>query len=314
MKILVTACICTFNRHALLRMAIDSLLSQNISKQTFKIIVVDNSTDIDAAHESLKFYQNNPLINYIIEKRPGLSNARNVGLKSCESEYIAYLDDDAIAADCWLQEVMCGFDSRYGNVGVVGGKVSPIWEVPCPEWLPEELHGLVSVVDWGGEMRVAENHEWFAGANIAYRVDSAIKLGGFELGLGRTGNSGNNLLSNEETRLNELLVADGHVRVYSPNASVKHLVTKERLTQKWIKKRMAWQAVSDCISNPMMAIESSRISRSKILQYKKQVENENGKLPGMQSEASTPHEFLIQTSMIYVNIVQSLIGTHANKQ
>ena len=82
----------TYNRCELLKRAINSVLDQTINVK--EIIIVDNgSTDNTYEMISSLF----PEITYIYENRKGVSIARNVGIKNCDSTWIAFLDSD----DAW---------------------------------------------------------------------------------------------------------------------------------------------------------------------------------------------------------------------
>ncbi len=88
----ISVVIPTHNRCELLKRAISSVLNQTIRSK--KIIVVDNgSTDNTYEMISSLF----PEITYIHEKRRGVSIARNLGIKNCNSPWIAFLDSD----DAW---------------------------------------------------------------------------------------------------------------------------------------------------------------------------------------------------------------------
>ncbi len=88
----ISVIIPTHNRCELLKRAISSVLNQTICVR--QIIVVDNaSTDNTYDIISSLF----PEIEYIYEKRKGVSIARNVGIKNCQSTWIAFLDSD----DAW---------------------------------------------------------------------------------------------------------------------------------------------------------------------------------------------------------------------
>ena len=240
----ISVCICTYNRYDLLPKAIDSALSQSLSSADYRIVVIDNSPDHEAAQEFGRQYSDEPLITYHVELTPGLSNARNVGAQMCGTDFISFMDDDAIADPHWLKKILEAFDAFGERVAVVGGKVDPIWEEPRPQWLEDSLLGYVSVVNWGGEVREAAETEWFAGTNITFRTSAVLEHGLFDVKLGRVG-GGANLLSNEEVELVRRIREAGGLAIYQPEAMVRHLVERRRLTQHWFRKRVAWQAVSD---------------------------------------------------------------------
>ena len=244
----ITAVICTYNRYDLLKKAVDSLALQSLPRDAYEIVIVDNSPDLLRAEAERDQYEHRRGVTYIIERTPGLSNARNVALRSCRSPYISYLDDDAIAAPNWLEMVIEAFKAFPGQAGVVGGRINPIWAAPRPSWLADSLLGCLTVVNWGGVLRIASPSEWVAGANISFLVEPLRDIGGFPVNLGRIG-SGNILLSNEEIQVLSDMNKRGLKVIYAPAAEVEHLVDVSRLDQSWIRKRMAWQAVSDFLKN-----------------------------------------------------------------
>jgi len=239
----ITAAICSYERYDLLPQAIDSLLRQTLPATDYRILVVDNSPDRDRAQNFALRYREHASVSYVIEARPGLSNARNVAAAQCESELLAFIDDDAEAAPNWLASLVEAFASD-ARVAAVGGKVVPRWMAPRPPWLHDRALGYLSLVDWGGRRRKPAAGEWLAGTNLAFRCDRLRALGGFALGLGRDG-SADHLLSNEEIELLQRLRDAGDVILYAPEAEVTHLVPPERLTQVWFHRRVAWQALSN---------------------------------------------------------------------
>ena len=88
----ISVIIPTYNRCDLLKRAIYSVIKQTITPK--EIIVVDNgSTDQTYQMVSSLF----PEINYFIEKKRGVSAARNKGILESKSKWIAFLDSD----DAW---------------------------------------------------------------------------------------------------------------------------------------------------------------------------------------------------------------------
>lgn len=241
----ITACICTCNRYDLLEKAMQSLLSQTLSDQRYKIMVIDTSTDqkqtiaIDQEGSSNR-------INYFYAGPVGLSRGRNIALKKCRTPLIAYMDDDALAEPDWLEEMLKAFELSH-DAAAVGGPVDPIWETGPPAWLPQSMNGYLTIVDWGNEEKEISDEEWLAGTNLAFRVEIALIAGGFSESLGRRPGV---LLSSEELDLCQRLSLSGHRVIYSPAVRVRHLVTRERCTQSWVRRRVAWQVISDLIMEP----------------------------------------------------------------
>ena len=88
----ISVIIPTYNRCELLKRAINSVIKQTITPK--EIIIVDNgSTDQTYQMVSSLF----PEINYFIEKKRGVSAARNKGILESKSKWIAFLDSD----DAW---------------------------------------------------------------------------------------------------------------------------------------------------------------------------------------------------------------------
>ena len=88
----ISVIIPTYNRCDLLKRAIKSVIKQTITPK--EIIIVDNgSTDQTYQMVSSLF----PEINYFIEKKRGVSAARNKGILESKSKWIAFLDSD----DAW---------------------------------------------------------------------------------------------------------------------------------------------------------------------------------------------------------------------
>jgi GT2 family glycosyltransferase/glycosyltransferase involved in cell wall biosynthesis len=248
----LSAIICTYNRYDLLPGAIDSLVQQDIPAGLLEIIVVDNSPDQAGAARFGQRYAGLSNLTYIVEPKPGLSNARNIGTAAALGRIVAFIDDDARACQSWAKELLNAHAAFDGQAGVVGGPIAPRWTDEKPAWLGKPLLGYLSLVDLGHELRELSAGEWLAGCNISFDREALIAAGGFSTRLGRTG-SGSTLLSNEETELSERVRAIGKLVIYAPKAVVEHVIPPERLTQSWFLRRAAWQAVSDLLSEPELA-------------------------------------------------------------
>jgi len=244
----ISTCICTFERYALAERALASLATQTMPPEQFEVIFVDNSPANPKAEDLRCRIHSGSYsglqIRYIAEPVQGLSRARNAGLNACNSNVIAYLDDDAIAHPHWLENLASVFASSSPAVGAAGGKVLPLWESDRPPWLSDKLLPYLSIVDWEIPQGTLPQHLYLAGANIAYSVTALRNIDGFRTDLGRTGTS---LAGNEEIAACDLIRAAGFDIRYCPEAIVEHTVSRDRVTQPWFRRRLFWQAISDQI-------------------------------------------------------------------
>lgn len=303
----IVLCICTYDRYDLLPKAIESATKQTLPVDQFDILVIDNSPDHNRAEAFGKRFASIENLTYFIERTPGLANARNVAVAMTRAPLIAYMDDDAVASPAWLQEILNAFKIFGGTAMIVGGRVDPIWSAPRPSWVHESMLGNLSVINWGGEARVAAPKEWVAGTNIAFRTSAVLENGGFARNLGRIG-SGSSLLSNEEIQLVEKICASGGVTIYAPEAKVDHLVDASRLTRTWFRKRSAWQAVSDFIMAPDRSSAEAKHRWQSILDYFNALPPQERTVRGLMLETDDPDLFLWQTSAIYTLTTLQLAG------
>lgn len=303
----ITAAICTYNRYDTLPKAIVSLTHQSLPDDQFEIIVVDNSPDHERSREISEDFDEIPNLKWIIEKTPGLSNARNVATANASAPLIAFMDDDAIAFPSWLDKLAGAFAQFGEHARMAGGRVDPLWGAPRPDWLADDLLGFVSVVDWGGTARFAGKDEWVAGTNVAFRVDALKEAGGFSTNLGRTG-SGHSLLSNDENDVIARMGAKGGRLIYVPDAVVEHLVPAERLTQTWFRRRVAWQAASDYLLDPVRQFNQASNYWNGVTEYYARLPPKYRNPRGLYVHQSDPEMFRIQISALYNFTIALLSG------
>jgi GT2 family glycosyltransferase len=245
----LSAVICTYDRYDLLPDAIESLRRQDAAPGAIEIIVVDNSPQQGEAAEFGRRYAGIPNLTYLTEATPGLANARNVALAAARGRIVAFIDDDARASPCWAGALIAAHAAFAGRAGIVGGRVVPRWQGEKPAWLGPKLHGYLSLLDLGGELRELPEGASLVGCNLSFDREALTAAGGFATNLGRIGPP-TTLLSNEEIEICARIRRAGKVAVYAPDAAVEHIIHAERLTQAWFRRRAAWQAVSDLLAMP----------------------------------------------------------------
>lgn len=248
--------ICTNSRYSLLEKALASALMQGDSVD--EIIVVDNSPDRDRAEAFARGYSSLRQVHFAFEEIQNLSHARNVGIALAHTDIVAFIDDDAVAEPNWAKALIKAFATGGADAGCVGGPVKPIWTSAPPTWLTPALAGYFSILDLGDRQKELSRGDWLAGCNIAFNRQALLSIGGFRTDIGRTGNK-LCLMSNEEAAAWQKLKRAGKKVLYSPDAIVSHHINEDRLNNQWLSRRIAWQAVSDVISDPELA---SRVADS----------------------------------------------------
>jgi succinoglycan biosynthesis protein ExoM len=99
--------ICTFHREALLAKALDSIFRQTCPSQLrVSVVVVDNSDDETAAAVVAQKQPHSPFnLRWMAAHPANISVARNAGVRSVDTEFVAFLDDDQEMQPGWLETV-----------------------------------------------------------------------------------------------------------------------------------------------------------------------------------------------------------------
>jgi cellulose synthase/poly-beta-1,6-N-acetylglucosamine synthase-like glycosyltransferase len=151
-------------------------------------------------------------------EHPGLGGARNSGIAAAAAPVVAFLDDDAVVTERWL-ELLSG---PYADpeVAGVGGSIEPRWQTRRPPWFPPEFDWVVGCTFRGMPERTDEVRN-LIGCNMSYRRDLLVELDGFRLGYGC-----------DETELCIRLRQRWPQKrlVYVPEAAASHYVPDSRAT------------------------------------------------------------------------------------
>ena len=240
----VSVIVCTYNRCALVRESILSLLEQDIAKNSYEIIVVDNNSTDNTKYVVEEISKGEmPVLKYIKEDRQGLSYARNRGAREASGEIVAYIDDDAIAEKGWLKGLLDVY-RNFPDAGIVGGRIDPVWLHEKPSWITKNIEVAYTILNYGNEIKEISFPKTPFGANLSVKRDVFLSLGGFSTQLGRKAAS---LISNEELYLCYLVEQNDKKLYYTPNAVVHHKVFPERLNRRFLFKRAYAQGISNIL-------------------------------------------------------------------
>jgi glycosyltransferase involved in cell wall biosynthesis len=99
---------------------LDSCINQNISKEEYEIIIVNDGSPDGSKAIAEKYVEENTNIKLINQENRGLSIARNNGLKVAQGKYVWFVDsDDWIAENC-LYEIVKEMESQNLDLLQIG--------------------------------------------------------------------------------------------------------------------------------------------------------------------------------------------------
>jgi GT2 family glycosyltransferase len=237
---ILSVVVCTHNRPGDLTRCLAALAA---CAEPVEVVVVDSASQPDCRSLVEHWHPRIPALRYVREDGPGLSRARNRGLREATAGIVAFLDDDAAPRAGWARSLVAAFDGDP-RIGCVGGACTAVFRdgAERPAWLSERLLQFAGVTRFGSRAREARSTSEFPfGANIAFRVRA---LPGDETFAERLGRHGKTLLSGEELALVEEIRAAGWKVWLEPDAVVEHTVHPERCESQYYWRRLWWAGVS----------------------------------------------------------------------
>ena len=261
MALQISALVCTHNRATYLRRALASLAAQSFPASQFEILVVDNASSDATREVAEQARAAGAPLRYVHEPRLGVSHARNRAWQEAQAPLVAFLDDDALAPPDWLERIVAEFARLDPTPGCLGGPVEPIWEVERPDWLPDALLPYLTVLELGQGPGPMPRGKFLYGTNASFARAQLAAIGGYSPALGPIGRW---LRSGEDTFVQKQLRARGCELWYEPALRVRHHVSAERLTQRWLLQRLYHEGLSRARQR-LLAGEPGTFARARLV-------------------------------------------------
>src|SRR2546423_1949367 len=233
----------TYNRSALLKRTLDSLLAARVPEGlSVRITVVDNNSK-DETRAFVEDYvrRYGDRINYLFEGQQGRSAALNAGIAATRGDFVGMIDDDEEIDSHWYERVREAFGRD--DVDFIGGVYQPRWGGEQPVWLPKDYPAVIGWIDGGDKVRVfGQDYDGvLMGGNAVIKRSVLQRVGYYSTALGR---NGKRLLSVEDEDMTERLLAVGARGLYLPDLIIYHYIPPERLTKRYFRRWCFWRGVS----------------------------------------------------------------------
>jgi GT2 family glycosyltransferase len=216
----VSLVICTRDRPERLRRCLESVAA--LTFQPAEIIIVDNGIRREETRRVAEHFER---VRYIVEPIPGLSRARNAGVRAASSPLVAFTDDDIVLSPDWLFHLVNAL--RDPSVAAASGLVFPA-ELRTEAQIAFEhqfggFHQGYEPRSYGPQFLRRAGHKappvWSicAGGDMIVRRSTFDSVGLFDesLGAGAAGCS-------EDSEFWYRILANGGTCAYAPAAAVHH--------------------------------------------------------------------------------------------
>ncbi|WP_436344715.1 glucosyl-dolichyl phosphate glucuronosyltransferase [Natronorubrum sp. FCH18a] len=245
MKVSVVVCTYAMDRYDVFSECVDSVLAQTYDPLEV-VIVVDGNDDVFervrtdyGARDNVRVHCN--------DANQGISYSRTRGAELASGEVVAFIDDDAVAEDDWVEELARVYEER--DAIAVGGHVAPDWVTEKPDFFPAEFYWLVGCDERGMGDHMAELRNTY-GSNISFRRDVFLSVGGYDENTGRRGDR--HIQAHEAPVCIRMANKYGRGVVYNTEAVVHHKLFDYRGDFRWLVFRSFWQGYSKRIMDLLL--------------------------------------------------------------
>lgn len=239
----------TFNRGKVLKSTVLSIISHQYANCQYEIIVVDNGSTDETKIVCSEFANQIVNFSYYYDATPGLLTGRHIGASKAKGEIFAFIDDDVVVSDTWLNTIHSVMSKR-NDIGFLTGPNLPLYHSYPPDWLSffwsESKNGKecgwLSLIDFGKEEKeISPNYIW--GLNFIIRKSIFQILGGFHPD--NISKEFQHFQGDGETGLTLKAVEQNIKALYHPGVLLYHQVPSTRMTYEYFDNRAYYQGVCD---------------------------------------------------------------------
>lgn len=234
----ISVIICCYNSQHLIKETLEHLANQDTNDAfDYEVVLVDNNcTDhtVEVANNVWKALDTTIDLNVVTESKPGLSYARETGVKHSKGELVVFCDDDNWLASNYLQ-IAFDFMMVHPEVGALGGQSLGELEIDIPDWWDVEKtnYAVGKQANKSGNV-TKRGYVWGAGIVVRRAILNRLYAANFKsLLLGRKAEV---LSSGDDSEICLWVILMGYKLWYLEDLKFKHFITKVRLNKNYLKK------------------------------------------------------------------------------
>lgn len=221
----LTICMVVYNEEKHL-----SLIEQNIcflrkAKRDIPILFIDNAST-DQTSISLQKIAQQYSLDYILRDLNHLPQARQMALEHCRTDWLGFIDADCRLDEDWLNKLTQKIRDVSSDVVAIGGpwKMAGAWKNEY-EALFSTFLGHFGLLYLQPAYSCEKMVRHLPTANIAYRCESVLKVGGFNSKNARVG---------EDLDLSQRLMDNKLQILFYPDMKIEHFLPARYLS--WFYK------------------------------------------------------------------------------
>ena len=223
--------ICTYDNAALLDRTLDAISRQRVSPDVrWQVLVVDNNCTDRTPEVVGRYLESGEIpLRRVHEPRQGLTPARLRGVESTGADWIAFVDDDCLLAEDWVEQA-ARFAAGNPECGAFGGQIILEWEADPPPYVASRRYAYAG--KYHGD--TAHRRPWIAGAGMVVRRAALAGCGWID-GQFLEDRIGKRPVSGGDMEI-ALRIAARYEVWYNPACKLRHVIPAHRMTRQYLER------------------------------------------------------------------------------
>lgn len=230
-RVSIDLVVCTYNNAALLDATLDAVARQRVSEGVDWRVLVVNNNCTDETPEVLERHARSrrlPL-RTVVETKQGLTPARVRGVRETAGEWVAFVDDDCLLEEDWVEQA-ARFATGRAGCGAFGGQIIPRWEAAPPAYVLRRRYAYAC--KYHGE--TPHRRPWLAGAGLVVRREALAGCGWLDRQY-LEDRTGGRLVSGGDMEI-ALRVGAKYELWYNPACRLRHVIPARRMSRAYVRR------------------------------------------------------------------------------